>query len=128
MSDGIGTAIAVHRVLGPGYLESIYRKAMCVELEARRLRYEREKPIRVVYRDVEIPGQRVDLVVEELVIVELKAITHVDDVHRAQLLSYLRTAGLQAGLLLNFRVPLLKQGITRVIAPRPPALKDDSHA
>jgi GxxExxY protein len=115
MSRTIGGAIAVHRALGPGFLESIYRKAMCIELESRNLAYERERAIRVTYRGVEIPGQRVDLIIEGLIVVELKAVVHLDQVHRAQLVSYLKTTGLRGGLLINFRVPILKDGIRRVV-------------
>ena len=115
MTRTIGCAIAVHRALGPGFLESIYRKAMCLELSAAGLAYELEKPISVRYRDIEISGQRVDLILEKVIVVELKAIIRLDDVHRAQLISYLRTTGLRGGLLINFRVPVLKQGLKRVV-------------
>jgi GxxExxY protein len=71
--------------------------------------------VRVTYRDIEIPGQRVDLIVEGLIVVELKSVVRIDDVHRAQLISYLRTTGLRGGLLINFRVPMLKQGLKRVV-------------
>jgi len=116
MSETIGAAIAVHRELGPGFIESIYRKAMCIELETRNLAYEKERSIRVTYRGVEIPGQRVDFIVESLIVMEIKAVTRLDQVHRAQLISYLKTTGLHGGLLINFRVPLLKDGIRRVVA------------
>ena len=115
MRDTIGAAIAVHRALGPGFIEPIYRKAMCLELDARKVTYEVERPVRVAYREVEIPGQRVDLIVEGLIVVELKSVVRIDEVHRAQLLSYLRTTGLRGGLLINFRVPVLKQGLKRVV-------------
>ena len=118
MRETIGCAIAVHRALGPGFLESIYKKAMCIELDARGLTYERERPIRVKYRDVEIPGQRVDLIVEGLIVVELKAVVRLDGVHRAQLISYLRTTGLRGGLLINFRVRVLKDGLQRIVLSR----------
>jgi GxxExxY protein len=116
MSQTIGCAIAVHRVLGPGFLESIYRKAMCIELESRNLAYEKERSMRVIYRGVEIPGQRVDFIIEGLIVLEIKAVVRLDQVHRAQLISYLKTTGLHGGLLINFRVPLLKDGIRRVVA------------
>ena len=74
MSQAIAAAIAVHRALGPGFLESIYRKAMCIELECRNIAFEKERSIKVSYRGVEIPGQRVDLIVEGLIVVELKAV------------------------------------------------------
>ena len=115
MSHTIGCAIAVHRALGPGFLESIYRKAMCVELDARGLRYEVERPVRVSYRGIEIPGQRVDLIVGGLIVVELKTVARLDRVHTAQVISYLRTTGLRGGLLINFRVPLLVKGLKRIV-------------
>ena len=115
MRDVIGAAIAVHRALGPGFLEAIYRKAMCVELAARSLAFEAERPIVVKYRGVQIPGQRIDLVVERRIIVELKAVTRFDNVHIGQVISYLKTTGLRGGLLINFRVPLLMRGLKRVV-------------
>ncbi len=115
MHHTIGCAIAVHRVLGPGFLESIYHKAMCIELENRSLPYERERAIQVRYRGVEIPGQRVDLIVKQLIVVELKSVAQLDQVHRAQVISYLRTTGLKGGLLINFRVRRLKDGIQRIV-------------
>ena len=116
MTQTIGCAIAVHRALGPGFIESIYRKAMCIEFESRNLAYEKERSIRVTYKGVGIPGQRVDFIIEGLVIVEIKAVMRLDQVHRAQLISYLKTTGLHGGLLINFRVPLPKDGIRRVVA------------
>lgn len=115
MTHTIGCAIAVHRALGPGFLESIYRKAMCVELDARGLPYEVERPVRVAYRGVEIPGQRVDLIVGGLIIVELKTVIRLDRVHVGQVISYLKTTGLRGGLLINFRVPLLVKGLKRIV-------------
>ena len=88
---------------------------MCLELDARGLAYERERAVRVTYRGVEIPGQRVDLIIEGLIVVELKSVANLVDVHRAQLISYLRTTGLRGGLLINFDVRLLKDGIQRVV-------------
>jgi GxxExxY protein len=115
MSETIGGAIAVHRELGPGFIESIYRKTMRIELEARNLALEEERSVFVRYRVIEIPGQRVDLIVEGLIAVELKAVTHFDQIHKAQLISYLKTTGLRGGLLINFRVPILRDGIRRVV-------------
>ena len=115
MRQTIGCAIAVHRALGPGFLESIYRKAMYIELDNRNLTYERERPIAVNYRGIAIPGQRVDLIIEGLIVVELKSVVRLDEVHRAQLISYLRTTGLKGGLLINFRVRLLKDGLQRIV-------------
>ena len=115
MRSAIGCAIAVHRSLGPGFLESIYKKAMCIELENRGLAYERERSIDVTYRGIPISGQRVDLIIGGLVVVELKAVTRFEEIHRAQVISYLRTLGLRGGLLINFRVRLLKQGLQRIV-------------
>ena len=115
MTETIGSAIAVHRVLGPGYFESIYKKAMHLELTAREIVFESEKAVSVKYRDVEITGQRIDLVVRGLIVVELKAVKRFDDVHRAQVISYLKTTGLKGGLLINFNVPVLKAGLQRIV-------------
>ena len=115
MTETIGSAIAVHRELGPGYLESIYKKAMYIELQARGLAFESERAVVVTYRGIEIPGQRVDLIVEDLIVVELKAVVRCEEVHRAQVVSYLKTTGLRGGLLINFRVPVLKQGLQRIV-------------
>ena len=115
MTQTIGCAIAVHRALGPGFVESIYRRAMYIELEACHLAFQAERPIKVVYRDIEIPGQRVDLIVEGLIVVELKSVIRLDEVHRAQVISYLKTTGLRGGLLINFRAPTLRQGLRRIV-------------
>ena len=115
MHATIGCAIAVHRTLGPGYLESIYKKAMCIELESRGLQYVKERSIDVVYRGIPISGQRVDLIVEGLIVVELKAVESFAEIHRAQVISYLRTTGLRGGLLVNFRVRVLKDGLQRIV-------------
>jgi GxxExxY protein len=115
MAETIGCAIAVHRELGPGFLESIYKRAMYIELASRGLSFQCERAVSVNYRDVEITGQRVDLIVEHEIVVELKAVKHLDDVHRAQVVSYLKTTKLRGGLLINFRVPVLKQGLQRIV-------------
>jgi GxxExxY protein len=115
MSETIGCAIAVHRALGPGFLESIYKKAMHIELNSQGISYESEKAVTVSYRDVLIHGQRVDLIVKNLIVVELKAVTRLDDVHQAQVVSYLKTTGLRGGLLINFRVPALRAGLKRIV-------------
>jgi len=115
MSETIGCAIAVHRALGPGFLESIYKKAMHLELDAQGISYESEKAVTVQYRGSHILGQRVDLIVRDLIVVELKAVTRFDDVHQSQVMSYLKTTGLRGGLLINFRVPVLKAGLKRVV-------------
>ncbi|SNB46938.1 GxxExxY protein [Geobacter sp. DSM 9736] len=111
----IGCAIEVHKNLGPGLLESVYEKALCYELSAGGLRFENQVAIPVVYKGNVLGEHRLDLLVEDLVIVELKAVDRFDPVFKAQLLSYLRLAQKQLGLLINFNNPVLKDGITRVI-------------
>jgi GxxExxY protein len=110
----IGCAITVHRVLGPGFLEGIYRKAMCLELESQGVPFEAEKAISVVYRGWPIPGQRIDLLVGDQIVVELKAVSALEPAHVAQVISYLKTTGFHLGLLINFHEQLLKNGIRRV--------------
>ena len=111
----IGAAIEVHKVLGPGFLESIYSKAMEYELRASGLAVARGKEILVRYKDIEIPGQRLDLLVEGRIIVELKAVESPAPIHEAQLISYLKATRLRLGLLINFHVPLLRDGIRRIV-------------
>jgi GxxExxY protein len=111
----IGAAIEVHKVLGPGFLESIYNKAMDYELQASGLLVEREKEILVPYKDIHIPGQRLDLLVGGRIILELKAVESFAPIHEAQLISYLKATHLRLGLLINFRVPLLKDGVRRIV-------------
>jgi GxxExxY protein len=112
----IGAAIAVHRELGPGLLESAYQACLTYELTMRRLPFEQQKPLGVVYHGVRIDcGYRIDLVVADAVVVELKSIERFEPVHTAQLLTYLKLSGHRIGLLINFNVPLLKDGVRRFI-------------
>jgi GxxExxY protein len=111
----IGAAIEVHRILGPGFLESIYERAMDYELAASGLLVEREKEILVPYKDIRISGQRLDLLVGGRIIVELKAVESIAPIHEAQLISYLKATRLRLGLLINFRVPVLKDGVRRIV-------------
>ena len=112
----IGAAIEVHRVLGPGLLESAYEACLAFELAQRGLRVEQQKPLPVVYREVKLDaGYRLDLVVEDTVIVEIKAVDRLERIHEAQLLSYLRLSGYRIGLLINFNVTLLKNGLKRIV-------------
>ena len=115
ISKVIGCAIEVHRHLGPGYIESIYDRALCHELHGNGLSFERQKDIFVPYKDIVIPGQRLDLIVEKQLVIELKAIDSISTVHEAQLLSYLKSTGLRAGLIINFKVQQLKFGIKRMV-------------
>lgn len=110
----IGAAIEVHRHLGPGLLESSYESCMKFELERQGLRIERQKALPVIYKGIRLDqGYRIDLLVEGLVIVELKVVEALNQVHEAQVLSYLKFSGCRVGLLINFNVKLLKDGIRR---------------
>jgi GxxExxY protein len=108
-------AFAVHRELGPGFKERIYEEAFCLELNARSIRFEREKKIDVRYKSWTIPGQRIDLVVEGLVLVEIKAVSKLIRIYERQVRSYLKTTGLRGGLLVNFNVTMLKNGMRRIV-------------
>ena len=116
----IGAAIAVHRELGPGLLESTYEACLVHELKERGLAVERQKELPVVYRGVRIDcGYRIDLLVEGTVVVELKAIEKFEPVHEAQLISYLKLSNLHVGLLINFNVVQLVKGIKRMVRDLP---------
>lgn len=111
----IGAAIEVHRVLGPDFLESVYEEALCVELAERHLHFIRQPAISVDYKGRSVGEGRLDLVVENLLVVELKATDKLADIHVAQVLSYLKATGHRLGLLINFNVPVLKYGVKRVV-------------
>ncbi|HOH46564.1 MAG TPA: GxxExxY protein [Candidatus Cloacimonadota bacterium] len=115
----IGAAIEVHKTMGPGLLEKIYLQCFCKELDIRGLMYEREKQIPLVYKGQLLDaGLRADLIVENLVIVELKSVLDLNHVFEAQLISYLTLSGMPTGLLINFNVPSLKDGIKRLFPIR----------
>lgn len=110
----IGAAIEVHRSLGPGLLESAYEVCLCDELRTRKVPFEQQVAVPVVYKGRRLDcGYRLDLLVDRQVIVEIKAIEALDKIHEAQLLTYLRLTKLSRGLLINFNVPVLKDGIRR---------------
>ena len=112
----IAAAIAVHRALGPGLLESAYAACLAYELAERGLAIERQKELPVIYRGVKVDcGYRIDLLVQGLVVVELKTVEELGPIHEAQLLSYLKLSGCRVGLLINFNVKMLKQGIRRMV-------------
>ena len=112
----IGAAIEVHRYLGPGLLESAYEECLCREFSIRNLAFERQKPLEVFYKGLKLDcGYRLDVVVEKLVILELKATDRIEPIHEAQLISYLKLSGLKLGILINFNVPILKEGIKRIV-------------
>jgi GxxExxY protein len=111
----IGACIAIHKQLGPGLLESAYEECLCYELAQRGMFFERQKPLPVKYKNVKLDcGYRLDLVVEQRIIVELKTVENLLPIHEAQLLTYLRLSGLTLGLLINFNVPVLAKGIKRI--------------
>jgi GxxExxY protein len=114
----IGCGIAVHRAFGPGLLESIYRSCLEIELKACGLSFESDRPVPVVYRGVQVSAAyRIDLVVEDSVVVEIKAVQSLAPVHSAQLITYLKLTSCPVGLLMNFNVPLLTDGIRRLVHP-----------
>jgi GxxExxY protein len=111
----IGAAIEVHKVLGPGLLESAYEECLCHELNLRKISFERQKPLPVEYKSVKLDcGYRLDIVVQDEMILELKACDQIKSIHKAQLLTYLKLTGMKLGLLINFNVPVLKDGIVRI--------------
>ena len=111
----IGAAIEVHRQLGPGFLESVYEEALCVELTLRGIRFARQVPIAVQYKQERVGEARLDLLVDDSVVVELKACQCIAPIHVAQTLSYLKATRLHLALLINFDVAVLQRGIKRII-------------
>jgi GxxExxY protein len=113
--DVLGAALEVHRSLGPGFLESIYEHALCIELTNRAIPFRRQVPVLVQYKG-RVAGQgQLDLLVGDRLIVELKAVEALTPIHAVQVRSYLKATGLTLGLLINFNVPLLQQGVRRII-------------
>lgn len=111
----IGCCIEIHKQLGPGLLESAYEECLCYELSALGIAFERQKPLPVKYKSVNLDcGYRLDLVIEGKIILELKTVENLLPIHEAQLLTYLKLSGLTLGLLINFNVPVLKNGIKRI--------------
>ena len=112
----IGCAITMHRILGSGFKEPIYQRAFCLELDSVGLSYESEKSVSVRYRQWEIPGHRIDLLVGGCVIVELKVASRVIDIHKRQVVSYLKATNLRLGYVFNFNVDILKDGGIKRVA------------
>ncbi len=111
----IGAAIEVHKTLGPGLLESVYEECLCHELKLREVKFERQKELLVSYKGIKLDCvYRIDILIENQVIVELKSMDNFQPIHEAQLLTYLKLSGIKYGLLINFNVPLLKDGIKRI--------------
>ena len=112
----IGAAIQVHRVLGPGLLESAYEACLAFELAKRGLKLEQQKPLPLIYEQVKLEcGYRIDLLVDESVVVEVKSVDALAPIHEAQVMSYLKLSGCKVGLLINFNVRVLKDGIRRFV-------------
>jgi len=111
----IGCCITVHRALGPGLLEGIYSRAVALELEHAGIPFEREKEIPVLYRGEVLCNQRLDFVIANQIVLEIKSVDFITQIHRSQVLCYLRLSRLRAGLLINFNVPILQDGIKRVV-------------
>ena len=112
----IGAAIEVHRGLGPGLLEAVYEECLARELTLRNIPFERQKPIPLVYKDLKLEcGYRLDLLIAARIVVEIKAIESIAPIHEAVMLTYLRLTGVSLGLLINFHVPILKDGIRRFV-------------
>ena len=111
----IGAAIEVHRHLGPGFLEDVYEEALCVELRLRQIPFERQKPVKVEYKGEYVGEGRLDLLVGDRLVVELKAVKAVPPIDQARVISYLKATGRQLALIVNFHVPVLKDGIQRIV-------------
>jgi GxxExxY protein len=126
-SKVIKAALTVHNELGPGLLESVYQECLRIELEEMALNVKREVQVPIIYRGKEITqdGFRIDLLVEDAVVVELKSVEEVKPVHKKQLLTYLRLTGKTVGLLINFNENLLKEGIVRIVNKYEPASQED---
>ena len=112
----IGIAIEVHKALGPGLLENTYQECLYYKLKKEGFKVEKEKPMPVIFEEVRLEcGYRIDLLVEDKVVIELKSVEILNDVHVAQTLTYMKLGGYKLGLLINFNVPLLKYGVRRVV-------------
>ena len=112
----IGAAIEVHRTLGPGLLESAYEACLCYELSTRNIAYQRQYSLPVLYKGIAIDcNYRLDILIEDCIIVELKSVEKIETIHEAQLLTYLRLSKLWLGLLINFNVPVIRLGIRRLV-------------
>lgn len=116
----IGAAIEVHKHLGPGLLESAYEECLCHELGIREIKFDRQKPLPIEYKGQKLDcGYRLDILVEDKIVLELKSCEKVEPIHKAQLLTYLKLSGLNLGLLLNFNTEIMKNGIVRVVNELP---------
>jgi GxxExxY protein len=115
MTKVIGACIEVHRHLGPGFLETTYHQAVCIELAERGISFEKSKHVTLDYKGRKLKDQYIDLIVESSVVVELKAVSQLEEIHGSQVVSYLKATGLRAGLLVNFNHVVLKAGLRRIV-------------
>jgi GxxExxY protein len=115
----IGIALEVHKTLGPGYLEALYERAFCYELNLRGITYQQQAQFPVMYKGHKIGESRLDLVIAESVVIEIKSVEALIPFYTAQLISYLKASNYKLGFLINFNVPLLKDGIRRIIYTKP---------
>ena len=112
----IGAAIEVHRVLGPGLLENAYEQCLCQELQVNKIQFRRQVSLPIIYKNTRLNcGYEMDIVVEEKIVLELKAVEKLQPIHEAQLMTYLRLSGYRVGILMNFNVVLLKNGMKRLV-------------
>ncbi len=110
------SALSVHKSLGPGLLESAYEECLVYELKKYDITVEKQKPLPLVYEEVKLDiGYRVDIMIENKVIIEIKSVEALNDIHKAQVLTYLKLSGCKLGMLINFNVPLIKNGIKRIV-------------
>lgn len=127
----IGAAIEVHRRLGPGFLEATYQKALSIELRHQRITHQLEAPVQLAYRNESIGEGRLDPLVENALIVELKAVDQIHPIHRAQVISYLKATGHELALLINFNVEVLRDGLHRLVltsaSSAPPRFNSNSN-
>jgi GxxExxY protein len=115
----IGAAIEVHRILGPGFLESVYEEALAIEFELRNISYERQKPIVLQFKGRVVGDSRLDFLVGGELVVEIKAVEAIHPIYPAKVIHYLKTCELELGLIINFHVVLLRDGIKRVVYSKP---------
>lgn len=115
MERAIGVCIEVHKHLGPGFLESAYHRALGIELRLRGIPFAEEHAIEVVYKSHRLSGHRLDLVIDARVVLEVKAVAQIEEIHVSQVVAYLKATGLRGGLVVNFNATVLKNGIRRVV-------------
>jgi len=111
----VDACFAVHSALGPGFLESVYQRALAVELASRGVPFVREVPVQVRYKDQVVGDGRLDLVADDRIVIECKTVDALHDIHRAQLISYLKATGMKLGFLVNFNTPRIKDGLARIV-------------